>query len=148
MAQGLPKSIIKKYGISKKAWAVFRGKKHTKRGNKTMAKRKTTRRSYPRARRTYSRAKGFMGKLGIGKGMTVKSLIAGSAALIVAQRYQPFGGPYKPAIDKVASGIVLNVAHLDNADLISAGIKEGVATLVNGYLGSGSVNVGGFVIDY
>jgi len=26
MAKGLPKSIIKKYGISKKAWSVYRGK--------------------------------------------------------------------------------------------------------------------------
>jgi len=30
MAKGLPKSIIKKYGISKKAWRVFRGKKKSK----------------------------------------------------------------------------------------------------------------------
>lgn len=38
----LPKSIIKKYGISKKAWAVFRGQKTTNnnRGLKKMAKRK------------------------------------------------------------------------------------------------------------
>lgn len=28
--KGLPKSIIKKYGISKKAWAVFRGRKRKK----------------------------------------------------------------------------------------------------------------------
>jgi len=42
----LPKSIIKKYGISKKAWAVFRGQSHsTKRTNKTMAKKRFGRRS-------------------------------------------------------------------------------------------------------
>lgn len=35
----LPKSIIKKYGITKKAWQVFRGKK-TKARSKTMAKKK------------------------------------------------------------------------------------------------------------
>lgn len=40
---GLPKSIIAKYGVTKKAWQVFRGTKNSKktktRGN-TMAKRK------------------------------------------------------------------------------------------------------------
>jgi len=37
----LPKNIIKKYGISKKAWAVFKGKKKTAtRRVKTMGKKK------------------------------------------------------------------------------------------------------------
>ena len=38
----LPKSIIRKYGITKKAWSVFRGNKATTRktGVKTMARRK------------------------------------------------------------------------------------------------------------
>lgn len=46
---GLPRSIIKKYGVSKKAWAVFRGGKTTSRaksgGRGRMARRKYTRRS-------------------------------------------------------------------------------------------------------
>lgn len=41
----LPKSIIKKYGISKKAWAVYRGKKKTAGGRKVAKKRRTSRRS-------------------------------------------------------------------------------------------------------
>jgi len=42
MRKGLPKSIIKKYGISKKAWRVFRrGKKKSRSSRKT----KTTRRN-------------------------------------------------------------------------------------------------------
>jgi len=37
----LPKKIIQKYGITKKAWAVFRGKKARKaRGGRKMARRK------------------------------------------------------------------------------------------------------------
>ena len=36
----LPKNIIKKCGITKKAWAVFRGNKKTTRSENTMAKRK------------------------------------------------------------------------------------------------------------
>lgn len=43
----LPKSIIKKYGISKKAWSVFRGeKKHSSKGAKTMAKKRHSKRSF------------------------------------------------------------------------------------------------------
>lgn len=37
---GLPKSIIKKYGVTKKAWSVFRGRKGQKRGVTNMAKGK------------------------------------------------------------------------------------------------------------
>ena len=36
---GLPKSIIKKYGVTKKAWAVYRGKKITHSRGVSMAKK-------------------------------------------------------------------------------------------------------------
>ncbi|MFH1327927.1 MAG: hypothetical protein ABIH76_03640 [Candidatus Bathyarchaeota archaeon] len=59
--KGLPKSIIKKYGISKKAWAVFRGQKSkssTPRTSKTSRKvKKVARRRYSRKR---SRRRGGM----------------------------------------------------------------------------------------
>jgi len=64
MAKGLPKSIIKKYGISKKAWEVYRGSKKKRKVNKSRrtskSRRKTLvrRRSYrrkPRRRRTQKR---------------------------------------------------------------------------------------------
>jgi len=46
MAKGLPKSIIKKYGISKKAWKVYKAKTKTKKKRKgvKMARKKTVRR--------------------------------------------------------------------------------------------------------
>jgi len=55
MAKGLPKSIIAKYGISKKAWDIYRGlkrkvnkpRRHSKSTVKNMAKRK---RRFRRAR--------------------------------------------------------------------------------------------------
>ena len=56
---GLPRSIIKKYGVTKKAWAVFRGSRSSgskSRGGK-MARR--TRRGYAKARR--GRSRGGMG---------------------------------------------------------------------------------------
>ena len=44
----LPKSIIKKYGITKKAWRVFRGRKKSR--SKSSPKRKGRTRSNPRRR--------------------------------------------------------------------------------------------------
>ena len=47
----LPKSIIKQYGISKKAWAVFRSRKSTKKTISPQASRPKKRSGYSMARR-------------------------------------------------------------------------------------------------
>jgi len=76
----LPKSIIKKYGISKKAWAVFRGSKSIKKSKavKYMARR---------------RKKHFGGKRnGINFNSVIK--ILGGAAIVVA--YEVFISPMIP----------------------------------------------------
>jgi len=139
----LPKALIRKYGISKKAWSIFkrskssgtRTRKVTK--AKTMA-RKRSYRSYPR--RAYRRAR--TGFAGLGKGLSIKNLAVGAAALTIAKMFQPFGGNYKPAVDKIACGVILPAIKMDNNDLLTAGIKEGIATLVTGYL-SGAGYSGG-----
>ena len=46
---GLPKSIIKKYGISKKAWAVYRGGHSRSRSVSTMKRKKGYRRARARS---------------------------------------------------------------------------------------------------
>jgi len=54
LAKGLPKSIIKKYGISKKAWSVYRGRKRKTsrtRKRKNPTRRKGVRRMARRKRR-------------------------------------------------------------------------------------------------
>lgn len=56
MAKGLPRSIVKKYGVSKRAWAVYRASKNRKvnktRSTKSKPVRKLARRrSYTRKRR-------------------------------------------------------------------------------------------------
>lgn len=144
--RGLPKSIIKKYGISKKAWRIYRsGKAPTKRrrsikrGSSKMVKRK--RRSYiPRARRAIRRRGGARGILsGLFPGGLVQT-VAGAGGLVVMQRYQPFGGAYKPAIDKIALGVVMPMVGMGNKDMLSVGIKEGIATLVNQYLGGAAIS--------
>jgi len=49
--KGLPKSIIKKYGISKKAWSVYRGKK-TRKSNPRPKKARKVKRRMARRRKT------------------------------------------------------------------------------------------------
>ena len=56
---GLPKSIIQKYGVSKKAWQVFRGRKHQSktRSVRSMPKKRSARRYGRRLKRRFSKAK-------------------------------------------------------------------------------------------
>lgn len=95
---GLPKSIIAKYGVSKKAWAVFRSgkRKRSLTGGNTMGKRKSKSR----------RSKGGMDNLLLVGGMAiaygalrpkVEQVIAPYTAKI------PFAGQYA---DELALGTV------------------------------------------
>lgn len=88
----LPKSLIRKYGISKKAWAVFRG---TKRTRKTIKTKTYTRRISMAKRKHYrkhssSKSGGFFGKA------TQVLLGAGVAAL-----YEVFISPMIPLADTI-----------------------------------------------
>lgn len=80
----LPKSLIKKYGISKKAWSVFKGHKTRSRGV-DMARRK----HYSRRRSGFGGIsfKGILLGVGIGAAMSmfgVKSpLLQGAASYFV-----------------------------------------------------------------
>jgi hypothetical protein len=81
----LPKSLIKKYGISKKAWAVFRGHKaHT-------TTRKTRVRSYM-ARHKRHRKGSFGGSKGFGFGSALK-IFAGAGVAVI---YEVFVSPMIP----------------------------------------------------
>jgi len=51
MAKGLPKSIIKKYGISKKAWRIFRGQKKKPRSRVSNPKTKRRKRNLGKRKR-------------------------------------------------------------------------------------------------
>jgi len=78
--KGLPKSIIKKYGITKKAWRVFRG-----RSKSSASRRRTTRRKNKPIRRRYNLARRRRGRRGnniqgtVFKWLRVGSLIAPGA---------------------------------------------------------------------
>jgi len=70
----LTKALIKKYGVSKKAWAVLRSQNRTpKRSNTTMARRKS------RSTSKRSRSKGFGGSLG---GLVTKMISAAAYGAI------------------------------------------------------------------
>lgn len=88
----LPKSIIKKYGISKKAWAVFRG-------NKT--KKKTGSKVKYMARRTKARS----GKKSGGMGKVFTALIGVAGAVV----YEVFVSPMIPLSRNVKNMLELAI---------------------------------------
>lgn len=98
-----------------------------------MAKKATT--TTPRApsKPKKGRKRTTRGLLG-GK-LTIKSVAIGTAALVAMKRLQPFGGIYKPALDKIASGLALGAVKMDNSDLVTSGVKEALSILVDGFLG-------------
>ena len=78
MAKGLPKSIIKKYGITKKGWQVFKGEHPYKKvykgrtsNPKTVKKTMGKKRRYTKKRNTRKRDKRFPISAGIGLATSV-----------------------------------------------------------------------------
>jgi hypothetical protein len=64
------------------------------------------------------------------RGMNIKAMVAGGIGLIgvkmVRERFINLGNYNTPA-DSIITGAVMKMLKLDNGDLISAGIKQGVA---------------------
>jgi len=95
---GLPRSIIKKYGVSKKAWSVFRSSRSrsTKRApRKTQVNSMARRRRFSRARAYASsfrrgyrrRSNSFGGKTGGMVDAALGGAIAGAALKFAPQQY-------------------------------------------------------------
>jgi len=76
---------------------------------------------------------------------SAKAWLAGALGLFLVQRFNPLlaGTVYKPAVDKVITGIGLQALGLDNSDLTTAGIKEGLSTLLNDFTGGMGPMFGG-----
>lgn len=111
---GLPRSIIKKYGVSKKAWAVFRG---------TRRSRRTTTKVYTMARRGRCRRRGRIGRVGLGRVTSVKNILFTLGGAFIAPR---FG--ISPAIGGAAGGFM-------GAGLAGAAVGFIGAPMVSGILG-------------
>lgn len=82
MAKGLPKSIIKKYGITKKAWDVFRGRRSSKsrkrKANKPSRTRYVRRKTYM-ARKRKSRTRSFLSFNTFAKFIKIGALVGPAA---------------------------------------------------------------------
>jgi|WetSurMetagenome_2_1015567.scaffolds.fasta_scaffold872203_1 hypothetical protein len=114
----LPKSLIKKYGISKKAWAVFRGQKTKPTKRQKMTKRK--------------KYFGKKGKSGFSFGKALQ--ILGGA--VAAAAYEVFVSPMIPLSSMIKNIIELVVglalALMPRMPLIVRGFGAALAT-VNTY---------------
>lgn len=105
---GLPKSIIRRYGVTKKAWAVFRGSSSpnstnkSKRGTRIMARKKH--------HRSYGRGKGAMG-----------GLMAVAIGAAVYSGYKAFIAPKIPL-----SGQTLTIAELIAGFMLAKSSKGGM----------------------
>jgi len=127
----LPRSIIKKYGISKKAWAVFRGSRTTKK--KTRSKTKTRFYSMARRRKYKTHRKGA--KSGFNMGGIMK--ILGGAA--IAAVYEVFISPMIPL-----SATIKNVVEFVLGLLLAT--MRGMPTIVRaGGLALATINAFAFI---
>lgn len=80
---GLPKSIIKKYGVTKKAWRVYKSRKRRPRTTRRvkrkvrrpMARRRRRRRRYPRIRRYVRRRGGTLSMKNLAIGAAIVSVV-------------------------------------------------------------------------
>lgn len=92
--KGLPKSIIKKYGITKKAWSVFRGRKKSSSKSRKVTRTNPKRRVKTTARRKRRRGRG---------GFTIPlAPIIGLAAGMAGPAERIIAGDIKAAVNELA----------------------------------------------
>lgn len=124
MAKGLPKSYIKKYGITKKAWREYRKSK----GGKRKTTRRSTKRKTTRRRSTSRNAVRRIKKLNL-----PIALIAGTAAGLI--------DPVKAAIqekDPAKAARIVSYHYLGfnvtTGQFEPEGLKKGLLPLIAGAL--------------
>lgn len=123
-----------------------------RRGGTRFVRARRARRSVGRVARRGRRRGGFL----TGKGML--NNVVGALGILAAKKVVGENsmlrisvGTYNPAVQKIAAGFGLRAVGMDNSDLISAGLKEGLATVIDNYtsgrgLGLGRV-VGGNAVN-
>jgi hypothetical protein len=126
----LPKSIIKKYGINKKAWQVFRGQKSSIPKRSSYKKNKT--KVQPMARKRYFKKARKAFKKGFSLGNVLK-ILAGAA---IAAAWEIFISPMIPLgatiknIIELAIGVILMM--IPRAPMIVKATGAAMAT-INAY---------------
>ena len=127
---GLPKSYIKKYGISKQAWREYRKDRGITAGSKvkTVAKKRKSGAKKGGGRR----GSRLIGNIGI------KGMLTGGFALFAAQSLLPgVGGVYNPAVQKIAAGVGAKAVGISGAALTGAGLMEAGALILRQFLSGG-----------
>lgn len=97
---GLPKSIIKKYGISKQAWSVYRS--GNRKANKTKRRNRSTVIPMPRRRRRYVKAYRSARRSFLNFNTISKFLKIGALAAPAIDTYQRGGGGLQGATNAMA----------------------------------------------
>ena len=112
----------------------------------TRARRVATRRAVRPIRGAYRRARRRGGLLTRG-GMT--NNVVGALGILAAKKVVGENslvglnlGAYNPAVQKIGAGFVLRTVGMSNEDLISAGIKEGFATVIDNYTSGRGLGLG------
>lgn len=104
---GLPRSIIKKYGVTKKAWSIFRSGRSPRSSRSVKSTRRTSnmarRRGFKAKARSYARAGGNKLMNGFYKPSGILgNVVMGVGAASLATQI-PVSVPYK---EEIAAGIV------------------------------------------
>lgn len=140
----LPKSIIRKYGITKKAWRVYRGRKSTtkkvkKRGIKTMARRRK------RTVRARSRRRKYGGSV---KLIQPDAMIYGAGRGFLSGLVAPLTNmiPGGFITDEIAMGIANYFIAKNTSGLIKRAALKGLAIENSNFASSlvgGGLSLGG-----
>lgn len=134
----LPKSIIKKYGISKKAWAVFRGKKSSA-STSTMARR-TKRKSRRGGFARFGRRKGR--RSSASKGVNPTGLVIG--AMVYGAGREWLSDKLQPLTSKIPAGDFADEVGLG---VLSYFVAKGSVPLVNKIPYSRDIGKAGLAIE-
>lgn len=155
MARGLPKSYIKKYGITKRAWAEYRKSSgSTRRRSKTSSKRSgsTTAKRRRSSRRSKRRGGGRrpFGTVGW-KGMLAGLVSLAFLRILIRRMFGAVPAEYVDSASLVGAGVIGKVAKIGTANLLTPGIVLGGSKVIEdiftpgGYYTIGG-NAGGY--DY
>ena len=132
---GLPKSIIKRYGISKKAWEVYRGQHKAARPASTGGTRMGKRKRASSIRKKRAKRGGGIRLLG---NMGLKGMLMGGAMLFASRSLLGgIGGEYNTPLTMIAAGVGSKAVGVSGASLAGAGIMELGATLIGKLLSGG-----------
>lgn len=143
---GLPSSIIKKYGVSKKAWAVFRGQKRSRSRNKGMT-------GYQEAKQLNYLSKKYRGTSMVKrrrKSTAFKSGIKGIMGGIVGKivgvggyiLFETYVEPKLLSMANIADPTIINIAELGAGLWLSR--KSGIV----GEIGKAAVTINAYQLLY